>query len=292
MRLTPSTPPATARAAHALPIGLACLLILCGCDRTEPVDTSGLPPLIDETRHQADFLTAGDYTHLYPGRSVQRRARIVEASLRYGYTHIYLYVMNESDYDGTHFNFYDRPQEYRALLSEVRAAGLAPVVWLAPDDAPGLHAQLPPQRLMEIWNRFVPAIDDQVSSYVLGLEMDEYWSRAEQSALGKHLRSLTAKPIFVHLQPGLWEPALEEWASGLIYQYGFGKSTGQIQEKTRELRERLAAAGKLLIAGEYSHPNVRTSIVLGNAAMDAGAHGFGNGGTPRWRASPASGGQD
>lgn len=259
---------------------LACLLSLCGCGRNA---SDALPALPDETHHQADFLTAGDYTHLYPGRSKKQRARILEAALSRGYTHLYIYVMNEEDYDATQFNFYERPQEYREVLSEIRAAGLLPVVWLAPDDAPGLHAQLPPERLMEVWSEFVPAIDDQVSSYVLGLEMDEYWTREEQSALGRHLRSLTAKPIFVHLQPGLWEPALEEWATGLVYQYGFDLSVEQIQATTRELRERLSAAGKLFIAGEYSLANVETSLELGNAAMEAGAHGFGNGGTPRWR---------
>jgi hypothetical protein len=55
------------------------------------------------------------------------------------YRHIYVYAYNEQDYGGPEFDGLRNPEQFRQRLEELRAAGLAPVVWLFPDDAPIIH---------------------------------------------------------------------------------------------------------------------------------------------------------
>jgi hypothetical protein len=241
------------------------------------------PP--DPLAHRTDFLTmrgpGGEtfYTHEYAGLPPAERAAIRAALKARGYTHLYLYAMNEGDYGGhVKFNYYDNPTGFRGILEELVRDGIAPVVWLAPDDAPRFHREHPPARIKELWDRFIPAVDGLVSSYTLGLEADEYWSSRQQEELGQHLRSLTERPIFVHYSPGQWEGAKADWASGLIYQYGFGLSEAQVEHRTRELVSRLSALGKTFIAGEYAHRvDEAQAQHLGAAALRGGAQGFGNG---------------
>lgn len=238
-------------------------------------------PAINELQHKTDFLTMGDFTHLYPGRPPERQIEFQQAILARKYTHIYIYVYNENDYDRTKFNYYDNPQAYVEILKGLRKACIAPIVWLAADDSSGFHAANPPSKLRGMWSSFIPQIDQYVAGYVVGLEMNEYWNSNDQNMLGNHLRSLTGKPIFAHLTPGNYQMGLSGWSNGILYQYGTGLSAGQIAAKTRELAPRFHNAGKVFIAGEYNvHSGEAKSVELGNAAMGAGADGFGNGGTP------------
>jgi hypothetical protein len=48
---------------------------------------------------------------------------------------MYVYVVNEGDYDRTRFNYYNDPQAFKNRLMEITNAKLRPVVWLVPDDA-------------------------------------------------------------------------------------------------------------------------------------------------------------
>ena len=237
----------------------------------------------DALRHMTDFLTLRSadgrtlYTQLYAGYSASDRAAVRDALRARGYTHIYLYVVNEGDLGGAHFDGYRDARGFRDLLAELVDDGLAPVVWLAPDDAPTFH-KTSERALPGLWDSFIPAIDDLVSSYVVGLEMDEYWSPAVQNRLGEHLDGLTDRPLFVHFGAGQWEGAKRPWVDGLIYQYGFRLTEQQIVERTRQLVARLHALGKTFIAGEYAY---RVSEAharrLGAAALRAGADGAGNG---------------
>ena len=234
--------------------------------------------------HVTDFLTlrANDgrtlYTHLYAGYSDSDRAAVREALKERGYTHIYLYAMNEGDYGGkTVFNGYRSPEQFRARLQELVDDGLAPVVWLVPDDAPSFHKDSA-QTLPASWDRFIPIIDNLVSSYVVGLEMDEYWSGDEQDQLGRYLDGLTNRPLFVHYTSGEWEGAKSAWVDGLIYQYGFGLSEADVANRTAQLVSRLRPMGKTFIAGEYAYRVPEADARrLGAAALRAGADGVGNG---------------
>ena len=269
-----------------------------GTGSTQPLHAgpSGDWSSIDAKRHVTDFLTLrlpsvrtpGDdsnwhvkgalYTHLYAGYSDSERAAVREALKDRGYSHIYLYAMNEGDYGGdTVFNGYSSPAKFRDMLQELVDDGLAPVVWLAPDDAPRFHADSA-RTLPRQWDSFIPAIDDLVSSYVVGLEMDEYWTAEEQDALGRHLNGLTDRPLFVHYLAGRWEGAKSSWVDGIIYQYGFGMSERQVEDRTRQLVGELHSRGKTFIAGEYGYRIPESeSRRLGTAALRAGADGVGNG---------------
>ena len=245
--------------------------------------TSGLVGDIGRN-HVTDFLTlrASDgrtlYTHLYAGYSDGDRAEVREALKERGYSHIYLYAMNEGDYGGkTVFNGYRSPEQFRARLQELVDDGLAPVLWLAPDDAPSFHKDSA-QTLPASWDRFIPTVDDLVSSYVVGLEMDEYWTEDEQNQLGRYLDRLTNRPLFVHYSSGEWEGAKSGWVDGLIYQYGFGLSERDIADRTAQLVSRLRPMGKTFIAGEYAYRIPEADARrLGAAALRAGADGVGNG---------------
>ena len=248
-----------------------------------PEDSSDtITGLIHNNAHQTDFLTAGFFTHLYPSFNNAERASVRTKMLASGYTHIYIYIMNQNDYGGPEFDFYQKPTDYLTLLKELNNSGLQPVVWLAPDDAPDLVEQYHTDELVSTWEQVIPLIDPYVSSYVLGLEMDEYWSDEEQNLLGTELNKLTEKTLFVHMRARIWEQVLLPWADGIIYQYGFGNSPEEIFQDTTLMLQRLEAhPEKILIAGEYSFQQTEEeSRSLGDAGINAGAQGFGNGGSP------------
>ena len=272
---------------------LCCLLpLLGGCNDkpTNPVQPSppsiivppGTLPTTRPEAHRTDFLTLPGVrsTLLLPGQPHLLGSTLMTLQAR-GYTDIYLYVVNEGDFGGSVvFNWYEDPQGYREILDAAVRAGIRPVVWLAPDDAPSFHRNSA-SRLPALWRTFIPAIDDLVGSYVLGLEVNEYWSRAEQFALARALP--TSKPVFVHFTSGRSESVSSYWSrirtTGLLYQYDSQRANG-VRRETREVVRMLARAGKVVVAGEFDDElSESVTRALGDVAMDNGAIGYGNGGT-------------
>ncbi len=234
--------------------------------------------------HATDFLTAGCPTLVYAALDYTRRAQCRSAITERNYTHFYVYPYNESDFGGPAFDFFRHPQRFRETLLELRAAGIAPVVWLVPDDAPRFSA-LRSHAVGALIGRLVPVIDDLVSSYVLGLELDEYWAASTVDSLGTHLARLTTKPVAVHQTPGRWDYCKFEWCDYMILQYGFDADLDDIDRMTRAA---IAELGKPVVAGEYEVENEGRAILRGDRGVAAGAAGFGNGGTPTGVARPAS----
>jgi hypothetical protein len=112
----------------------------------------------------------------------------------------------------------------------------------------------------------------------LVLGANEYWNDAELDRIGSTLNSQTSKPIYVHFTSGEWKGALKSWVSGLVYQYGFGLTEQQVEDRTRELVARMQQAGKTFIAGEYAFKaDDATARRLGDAALRGGAQRFANG---------------
>ena len=121
-------------------------------DNTESTDSGEFGESGSDTytnEHQTDFLTAGHFTHLYPSLNTEQRTTVRNSLLDEGYTHMYVYIMNQNDYGGPVFDFYSAPSPYVELLFELNSAGLQPVVWLAPDDAPDLIQRYNPGNLLE-----------------------------------------------------------------------------------------------------------------------------------------------
>jgi hypothetical protein len=234
-----------------------------------PIATTA-PPL----PHATDFLAAGIRTHPYAGYGDADRQRVREAMTSRQYRHVYVYAYNEQDYGGPEFDGLRNPEQFRQRLEELRAAGLAPVVWLFPDDAPIIHGTST-SALQGLLSGFVPKVDGLVSSYVLGLEIDEYWDSNKVNALGSTLRGLTAKKIGVHQTEGKWDLARASWCDYHVLQYGFGMTAQAVASMTKAA---IAAINKPVVAGEYELDNEGRGKLLGDAAVAAGAAGFGNGG--------------
>jgi glucose/arabinose dehydrogenase len=226
--------------------------------------------------HSTDFLTAGCFTHVFPGLDATQRKNCIDQIKSRNYTHFYIYAYNETDYGGPSFDFYTDPVVYKTILQEITDVGLKAVVWLHPDDAL-LNRNRTITELKARMSDLVPVIDPLVSSYVLGLELDEYWGESRVDALGKHLDTLTDKKIAVHQLKGRWNFCRLAWCDYMMLQYGFGKTEVQIQTMTKDAMNDL---GKPVVAGEYSVSDESVSVKLGKAAVSVGADGFGNGGTP------------
>ena len=226
--------------------------------------------------HATDFLTAGCNTHVYAGLDAPTRERCRNAIKSRNYTHFYLYPYNEGDYGGPRFDYYGSPHRLRPHLLELKQAGLEPVLWLVPDDAPQMMGTSV-DSIRAMFERLVPVVDDLVSSYVLGLEIDEYWSAATTDALGSRLSQITVKPIAVHQTPGRWDYCRFQWCDYMILQYGFDIAPEVVDRMTRAATGEL---GKPVVAGEYEVQQEARAIVLGDRGVTAGAAGFGNGGTP------------
>ncbi|MGH2396849.1 MAG: hypothetical protein ACRDFW_07655 [bacterium] len=125
--------------------------------------------------------------------------------------------------------------------------------------------------------RFIPKIDALVSSYALGIEIDEYWTVSKAKAIGDHLQTLTFKKVAGHQEPGKWNYCKGNfWCDYMILQYGSGKSETAIKSMTQAASTDL---GRPVVAGEYNGTSPESqSVNLGNAAVSVGAVGFGNGG--------------
>jgi hypothetical protein len=240
-----------------------------------PSGSAALP--VPALPHQTDFLSAGCFTHTFAGLTSTARANCLHNIKSRGYTHFYLYAYNENGYGGPSFNYYLLPQAFRSYLQEIINQGLAPVVWLVPDDAKVMR-QRSAGEVKAMLSQLVPQIDDLVSSYVLGLELDEYWGQAKVDDLGRHLDSLTQKEIGVHLKPGRWDYCQLDWCDYLVLQYGFGQTAPYIQQLTKQA---LSDLGKPVVAGEYwrKSEGIDGGKHLGDAGVAAGASGYGNGGT-------------
>ncbi len=264
---------------------IAALSTSCGESPTSPslfgVPLPGMAPTSRPEAHRTDFLNLPGLrsTLLLPGQTHLLEPALATLQTR-NYTDVYLYVVNENDFGGPAFNWYSDPQGYRGLLETVTRAGIRPVVFLAPDDAPSFHTSSA-FLLPMMWQTFIPAIDDLVGSYVLGLEMDEYWTREEQLRLATALP--TSRPVFAHFSSGRRESISDYWprmrAVGLLYQYQDPSRDG-IRRETAEVAGKLAEVGKVVVAAEYglglSESEARS---LGDLALNHGAIGYGNGGT-------------
>ena len=135
-------------------------------------------------------------------------------------------------------------------------------------------------------------MDAYVAEYMLGVEVEEYWTDDEVARIGTELRKLTKKPIWVHRKTGEHGPwswwKAQKWATGLAYQFtkrdksnGFLAHPDDVRDETKLYVSRLKAVGKKFLASEYAYlrPEAKARA-LGKIAMVNGADGFSNGG---WR---------
>ena len=230
---------------------------------------------------RASFLMVDDgwmtLNYLHPQAE---KLRMRAAALANGDTHIYIYSRNYGD------NFASKNKrtvinphpDWEAQLNVLNAAGLSPIMWLTPDDSPSITSQsLDAQKahFSEIVRRF----DDKITGYVTCLECDEYWSAAKTNALVAHLKSITDKPVGVHLTTGIGgRKGNKEYYANADYvflQFGWDKTPAEI---TAMVKQAIAVTGKPVVASEYAKESRSAAArALGDAACLAGAIGTGNG---------------
>ncbi len=266
-----------------------------------------------------DFLTAvrpGDdiirfNTHCYLGMDASRRRRIREAMVREGYNSIYIYTLNQGDYrgasagnvvtpygsDASRFSMTPgspnraRITEWQAALQELIDLGIRPVIWLAADDSPEIR-----RASLGDFNRYV---DDMVQAFeslpilwVIGLEVDEYWSEGAVARRRAHLQSRTRHPVGVHLTTG------ESRNVNTPYKRGFDFVCLQLENGMdlsgyRADSRRLMTGDRPYIAAEFNvrdrgnDPTITDhSQAIGGAIRSTGrAAGLGNG-APRASSAP------
>jgi hypothetical protein len=199
-----------------------------------------------------------------------------------GDTHIYLYSRNGGDgfNGGPDFDLSviaPKP-DWEAQLNLLNASGLKPVMWLTPDDSRAITVQSLDEQKSH-FNEIVRRFNDKVTGYVACLECDEYWSPAMVNALVIHLKSITDKPVGVHLTSGIGgHKGKKEYYANADYvflQTGWDKTPAQIAAMVKQA---MAVTGKPVVASEYAKES-RTAAAraLGDAACRAGAIGTGNG---------------
>jgi len=247
------------------------------------------PTTVPDFPHQADFLAPYGLSHMWPGQNAATRAtQLADHASRN--THLYIYPYNENDYNSepsyVAFDFYADTIAFNSRLQEVIDAGMLPVVWIFPDDAPALHNGTTAAQYKAILDGFIPGIDANVGHYVLGLELNEYMTDAEVRDVGAHLNTLTTKKIGLHYTQNNTFAIDEPWADFLVYQYGFGNTEAQMVTETQTALAIVNGTnGKVMVAGEYGRISETEAQhkALGDAAMSADplmpTFGFGNGGS-------------
>ncbi|MGH8591369.1 MAG: hypothetical protein ACREXX_19255 [Gammaproteobacteria bacterium] len=224
--------------------------------------------------HRGDFLTNPDCprgTTGYVNATTGARDKCRAGIKRKGYTHHYVSITSYIK------NFYADPVAFKSRLQELVNDGIKPVVFLTSDTGAWKDKSI--SAIKSDLTGFVPKIDGLVSSYALGIEIDEYWTASEAKAIGDHLQTITFKKIAGHQLPGRWNYCKGHyWCDYMILQYGFGKSESAVKSMTENA---ITDLHRPVVAGEYNTLSIAPetqSVKLGNAAVSVGAVGFGNGG--------------
>ena len=196
------------------------------------------------------------------------RRRVENALIAQNDTHIYLYSQNGDDGIG---NVSPQP-DWELRLDHLNSRGLRPIMWLMADDSPDLASK--PLSVHKAHNaEMVRRFDDKVDAYVIGLEVDEYWSAAQVQQMVADLKTRTGKPVGVHLTPGV-KPAYYQGADVIFLQTGFDLNEAQFRARVNEA----LALGKPVVVSEY-HMDSSSTLAkrFGDIACEMGAIGTGNG---------------
>ena len=258
------------KSAHKLCVGA---LVVLGM--TEPIHQTYAADL----PQYADFLTipacrAETTFYSNPATTASERAACRSAVKSRGYTHLYISIAHE------HANWFTSPAGFRPLLQELVDDDIEPVVFLTSDTGAWKDGAI--RAIKTDLNNVVPQIDELVSSYVIGIEADEYWTEGEADSIGAHMQKLTSKKIAVHQTSHRWDFCVKaSWCDYMMLQYidpTTPITTAEISTITEEAKADLG--DKPIVGAEYQGGSESASIPLGTAADAAGTRGFGNGGVP------------
>ena len=242
--------------------------------------------------HRASFLLDDANTRVMNLLSPQmnsKRAKTIQRLLANGDNSIYLYLSN--DRDGPAVNLYRVPfssskwgrpsvldaaavEGAKTHVSNLVGMGLPPIFWMLADDSKSI-SQKPLEDLKAYFTSMVGHFDTQAMGYVVALEANEHLTLQKTRALIAHLKTLTTKPVGIHLTsnaPEVWMKA----GDILFHQYGFGKSPAQIFAHTQQVI-RLVNPIQVVAAEYHKSSDTAKARALGDQALRAGAIGTGNG---------------
>ena len=191
-------------------------------------------------------------------------------------THVYLYTRND---DTRTFGIsHIRPgADWEAKLDRLNAKGFKPILWLTPDDSPSIQRASIEEHKAH-FREMVRRFDGRVAGYVTALEVDETWDHATAQAMTRYLKSLTSKPVGVHMTDGVGgirgDVRYYAGADYIYLQTGFNKSPEQVAAMVAQAKK----LGIPVILSEYHlDSDSAEAKALGAAGCAAGAVGTGNG---------------
>ena len=203
-----------------------------------------------------------------------------------GDTHIDLYIRASSPGPFSHGSTVTAGGSYLSYLTELKNAGLAPVLWLTPESNHAVDHQGTMEAQKAFMSSVVADYDGVTSAYVVCLECDEYWSAAQVNELAANLKSSTSKPIGVHLTPGVGgvsgNTTYYEQADYIFLQIGDHTSGDFIADTDTAVAmlKKALALGKAVIVSEYAlYSESSAAKALGDILCAQGALGTGNGRT-------------
>lgn len=153
-------------------------------------------------------------------------------------------------------------------IAELRRNKLAVVVWLFADDSTRFNREAAknfPQYLADV--RAAGLLDD-ASLVVAGLELDEYFSASQVSALVRAIRGVWSGKVGVHQTSGRLDYSV--FGDVAFYQVNPGRNAEWIESEARRV---CGAAGKPVAFFELSRQEDRD---LCQAAFRGGAYAVGN----------------
>ncbi len=212
------------------------------------------------------------------------KAGMRAAALANGDNSMYIYSRNGGDgfNGGPDYNLsvISAKPDWEDQLDILNNVGLKPVMWLTPDDSPNITNQSIAAQNAHV-AAMVARFDGKVSGYVACLECDEYWSAEKTNQIVAHLKTISNKPVGVHLTTGLGghkgDLNYYKNADYIFLQFGWDKTPAQVAAMVKDA---IAKTGKPVIASEYAKESRSASAkALGEAACAAGAVGYGTGGT-------------
>jgi hypothetical protein len=123
--------------------------------------------------------------------------------------------------------------------------------------------------------KMVQSFDDLPVMWVVGLEVDEYWSKAQADALGTYLKSIAKNPVGIHQLSGQTSMMTNGWVDFAVYQQGFKGDWTTIYSSA--LQKQTLLGNKPLLFAEYERGVSTSSLQKGLAAAFARSAGVGNG---------------
>lgn len=219
-----------------------------------------------------------------------RRLRRLAALRAIGATSVDLLAYEDDD--ASRIDLYADPGRAEVVLLEAGLAGFRRRLWLMPETG-AVHSRIGPKAWHGRFRTLLSRVQLHVEEIVLGLELDENWTQADVLAALGVLRSLTAKPIWLHFGPGVWwgvafwRQAIAAGASGLLYQALTEGNPGAPGFRPRAdaldtfavVADELARLGVPAVMFEYAlYWPQDQAAAFADLALAVGSYGYGNGG--------------